>query len=115
MDRGVGLKHLMGVIREFYARLGLREVRFRPSYFPYTEPSAEVDVYLKDLGRWVELGGMGVFRPEVTMPLGVVNPVLAWGLGLERLAIIVYGVEDIRELYRNDLSWIRSVNPIDFR
>jgi phenylalanyl-tRNA synthetase alpha chain len=49
----------MGVIREFYARLGLREVRFRPSYFPYTEPSAEVDVYLKDLGRWVELGGHG--------------------------------------------------------
>jgi phenylalanyl-tRNA synthetase alpha chain len=115
MDKDVGLKHLMGVIKEFYARLGLREVRFRPSYFPYTEPSAEVDVYLKDLGRWVELGGMGVFRPEVTRPLGVVHPVLAWGLGLERLAIIVYGVEDIRELYRNDLSWIRSVNPIDLR
>ena len=115
MDKDVGLKHLMGVIKEFYARLGLREVRFRPSYFPYTEPSAEVDVYLKDLGRWVELGGMGVFRPEVTRPLGVEHPVLAWGLGLERLAIIVYGVEDIRELYRNDLNWIRSVNPIDLR
>ncbi len=115
MDRRVGLKHLMGVIREFYARLGLKEVRFRPSYFPYTEPSAEVDVYLKELGRWVELGGMGVFRPEVTRPLGVEHPVLAWGLGLERLAIIVYGVEDIRELYRNDLSWIRSVKPIDLR
>jgi phenylalanyl-tRNA synthetase, alpha subunit (EC 6.1.1.20) len=115
MDRGVGLKHLMGVIKEFYARLGLREVRFRPSYFPYTEPSAEVDVYLKELGKWVELGGMGVFRPEVTRPLGVEHPVLAWGLGLERLAIIIYGVEDIRELYRNDLSWIRSVVPIDLR
>ncbi|MEM1954572.1 MAG: phenylalanine--tRNA ligase subunit alpha [Nitrososphaerota archaeon] len=115
MDRGVGLRHLMGVIREFYSRLGLRDVRFRPSYFPYTEPSAEVDVYLKDLGRWVELGGMGVFRPEVTRPLGVVHPVLAWGLGLERLAIIIYGVEDIRELYRNDLSWIRSVDPFAWR
>ena len=115
MDRDVGLKHLMGVIREFYARLGLKDVRFRPSYFPYTEPSAEVDVYLKELGKWVELGGMGVFRPEVTRPLGVEHPVLAWGLGLERLAIIIYGVEDIRELYRNDLSWIRSVVPIDLR
>ncbi|MCS7094227.1 MAG: phenylalanine--tRNA ligase subunit alpha, partial [Thaumarchaeota archaeon] len=77
MDRGVGFRHLMGIIKEFYARLGLREVRFRPSYFPYTEPSAEVDVYFRDLGKWVELGGMGVFRPEVTRPLGVQHPVLA--------------------------------------
>ncbi|MEN3047275.1 MAG: phenylalanine--tRNA ligase subunit alpha [Candidatus Caldarchaeales archaeon] len=115
MDRGVGMRHLMGTIREFYARLGLKEVRFRPSYFPYTEPSAEVDVYFEDLGRWVELGGMGVFRPEVTRPLGVEHPVLAWGLGLERLALILHGLEDIRTFYLNDLSWIRSANPFVVR
>ncbi|MCS7117498.1 MAG: hypothetical protein NZ957_01750, partial [Thaumarchaeota archaeon] len=82
------------------------------SYFPYTEPSAEVDVYFRDLGKWVELGGMGVFRPEVTRPLGVQHPVLAWGLGLERLALILHRLEDIRTFYLNDLSWIRSANPL---
>jgi phenylalanyl-tRNA synthetase alpha chain len=103
------LRHLMGIIKEFYMRLGIKNVRFRPSYFPYTEPSAEVEVSLGESGQWTELGGMGIFRPEVTRPLGVKYPVLAWGLGLERLAMAVFKLNDIRELYRNDLSWIRSV------
>ncbi|MEM2294235.1 MAG: phenylalanine--tRNA ligase subunit alpha [Nitrososphaerota archaeon] len=113
MDKSVTLRHLMGIIKEFYMRLGIRNVRFRPSYFPYTEPSAEVEVMLGESGRWTELGGMGIFRPEVTRPFGVKYPVLAWGLGLERLAMAVFNLNDIRELYRNDLSWIRSV-PITF-
>jgi phenylalanyl-tRNA synthetase alpha chain len=109
MDKSVTLRHLMGIIKEFYMRLGIKNVRFRPSYFPYTEPSAEVEVLLGESGQWTELGGMGIFRPEVTRPLGVKYPVLAWGLGLERLAMAVFKLNDIRELYRNDLSWIRSV------
>lgn len=109
VDERANFRQLMGVIKEFYSRLGLRQVRFRPSYFPYTEPSAEVEVFLA--GKWLELGGMGIFRPETTHPLGVKHPVLAWGLGLERLAMIIYGVEDIRTFTRNDLNWLRRTSP----
>lgn len=112
VDRNANLRQLMGLIREFYSRMGLKKVRFRPSYFPYTEPSAEVDVYFEGKGSWVELGGMGIFRPEVTLPLGVREPVLAWGLGLERLAILLLDVNDARTLYQNDLRWLQSFNPL---
>lgn len=108
MDKSVCFRDLIGLIREFYSRLGLREVKFRPSYFPYTEPSAEAIVYLKEKNTWLELIGMGIFRPEVTQPLGVKYPVLAWGGGLERLALALYNLEDIRAFYLNDLRWIRS-------
>lgn len=108
MDRGVCFRDLIGLIREFYSRLGLRDVKFRPSYFPYTEPSAEAIVYLREKNTWLELIGMGIFRPEVTLPLGVKYPVLAWGGGLERLALALYDLEDIRLFYLNDLKWIRS-------
>lgn len=112
VDREANFRELMGLIREFYSRLGLRKVRFRPSYFPYTEPSAEVDVFVETRGSWVELGGMGIFRPEVTAPVGVDEPVLAWGLGLERLALLLLDVNDARILYQNDLSWLLSFSPI---
>ncbi len=110
VDEKANFRHLMGIIKEFYARLGLKQVRFRPSYFPYTEPSAEVEVFLT--GKWLELGGMGIFRPETTQPFGVKHPVLAWGLGLERLAMIIYDVEDIRTFTRNDLTWLRRTSPL---
>ncbi|MEM1946576.1 MAG: phenylalanine--tRNA ligase subunit alpha [Candidatus Caldarchaeum sp.] len=110
VEKGANLRMLMGVLKDFYYRLGLREVRFRPSYFPYTEPSMEVEVRLG--GRWLELGGSGIFRPETTHPFGVRDPVLAWGLGLERLAMVIYGVDDIRSFHLNDLKWLRSVSPL---
>ena len=75
---------LIGVLKEFYRRMGFNDVRVRPAYFPYTEPSLEVEVKFGD--KWLELGGAGIFRPEVTAPFGIDCPVLAWGLGLERLA-----------------------------
>jgi phenylalanyl-tRNA synthetase alpha chain len=65
-----------------------------------------VEVLLGD--RWLEMGGAGVFRPEVTAPFGVKDPVLAWGQGLERIAMILYGIDDIRQLYESDLDWLRS-------
>ena len=64
-------------------------------------------VYHEGLGRWVELAGMGIFRPEVTIPLGIKHPVLAWGGGLERLVMLKYGIDDSRKLYENDLDWLR--------
>ncbi|MCL7382981.1 MAG: phenylalanine--tRNA ligase subunit alpha [Thaumarchaeota archaeon] len=112
MDKGVCFRDLIGLIREFYSRLGLKDVKFRPSYFPYTEPSAEAIVYLREKNTWLELIGMGIFRPEVTQPLGVKYPVLAWGGGLERLALALYDLEDIRTFYFNDLRWIRSISNI---
>jgi len=107
VGKGVTLRDLMGTLKTFYARFGLKKVRFWPCYFPYTEPSAEATVYVPKLKRWIELCGMGIFRPEVLAPMGIKYPVLAWGGGLERLAMLELGVDDIRLLYGNRLSWIR--------
>jgi len=109
VGKNVNLRDLMGLQTEFYYKMGLKKVKFWPSFFPYTEPSLQSMVYHERLGKWVELFGMGIFRPEVTMPVGVKNPVLAWGGGLERIAMLRYGLDDVRELYNNKLSWLRSV------
>ncbi len=106
MEEGASFCMLIGVIKEFYSRMGFPEVRFRPSYFPYTEPSLEVEVKFND--KWMELGGAGIFRPEVTAPFGLKWPVLAWGLGLERLVMKRYAIQDMRQLYMGDLEWMRK-------
>ncbi|MDH7593040.1 MAG: phenylalanine--tRNA ligase subunit alpha [Methanomicrobiales archaeon] len=110
MDRGVTFRHLLGILKEFYARMGFEDIRFRPGYFPYTEPSVEPEVWVEGLG-WVELGGAGVFREEVTRPFGIMEPVLAWGLGVSRVAMIRLGLKDLRQLYRSDVDWVRE-SPI---
>ena len=107
MDERVTFSHLLGFLREFYRRLGFTQVRFRPGYFPYTEPSVEPEVFVEGLG-WVELGGAGVFREEVTAPFGIGYPVLAWGLGASRLAMLRLGLKDLRQLYRTDIEWCRE-------
>jgi phenylalanyl-tRNA synthetase alpha chain len=107
MDEGLTFGHLMGYLREFYTRMGFESVRFRPAYFPYTEPSVEPEVYVEELG-WVELGGAGIFREEVTAPFGVSCPVLAWGLGVSRVAMLRMGLLDLRELYQSDIDWVKS-------
>lgn len=107
VGKGVTLRDLMGTLKTFYAKFGLKKVKFWPCYFPYTEPSAEATVYVPKLKRWIELCGMGMFRPEVLVPMGIKYPVLAWGGGLERLAMLQLGLDDIRLLYGNRLSWIR--------
>lgn len=108
MDKGVSFKNLLGCLTEFYHRMGFEEVRFRPGYFPYTEPSVEPEVYIESRGKWVELGGAGVFRKEVTLPLGIKHPVLAWGLGVSRVAMLRLGLKDLRELYLSDIDWLRK-------
>ena len=107
MDKNVTLRDLIGTLKEFYLKLGLKRVEFWPSYFPYTEPSAQATAYVPELKTWIELCGMGIFRPEVVQPFGIKYPVLAWGGGLERLVMLKLGVDDIRFLYKNDLGWIR--------
>jgi len=107
MDEGVGFRHLLGYLKEFYGRMGFESVRFRPGYFPYTEPSVEPEVYVDGLG-WVEMGGAGIFREEVTAPWGIRHPVLAWGLGVSRLAMLKLGLKDLRLLYRSDIELVRE-------
>ncbi len=106
IDESASLVTLFGTLTEFYRKMGAKQVRFRPSYFPYTEPSVEVFANLGRLG-WVEMGGAGVFRQEVVKPFGCRTRVLAWGLGLERVAMMRYGVQDIRKLYWADINWLR--------
>ena len=106
---GISFQNLLGTLKEFYKKLGF-EVRFRPAYFPYTYLSTETEIYLEEKESWIELGGAGMFRPEVLKPLGINQPALAFGLGIERLAMIRYDVEDIRMLYKSDIKWLRELN-----
>jgi len=108
VGKDANLRNLMGIQREFYKRIGITKIKFWPTFFPYTEPSLQTMVYNERLGKWVELFGMGIFRPEVTKPLGITKPVLAWGGGIERIAMLKYGIDDVREFYNNNLSWLRS-------
>ena len=108
-EEKASLPMLITTLRTFYSKMGYSDVRVRPAYFPYTEPSIEVEILWR--GKWLELGGAGIFRPEVTQPLGTDWPVCAWGMGLERLAMLILGLEDIRELYQPDLE-ILSKMPL---
>ena len=109
---GISYQNLLGTLKEFYKKLGF-EVRFRPAYFPYTYLSTECEVYLEEKESWIELGGSGMFRPEVLKPLGINQPALAFGLGIERLAMIRYDVSDIRMLYKSDIKWLRELQLDD--
>jgi phenylalanyl-tRNA synthetase alpha chain len=110
VDPNATLKHLKGYLREFYNKLGFEKVRMRPAHFPYTEPSLEVDVFHPEKKQWIELGGAGIFRPELVKPLlGIDVPVLAWGQGLERGIMGYYQFKDIRHLYNNDIKEIKDV------
>jgi phenylalanyl-tRNA synthetase alpha chain len=106
VSEDVTFNHLLGYLKEFYQRLGFDKVRFRPAYFPYTEMSVEPEVWMPSRKSWIELGGAGMFRPEVTEPLGIECPVLAWGLGLERPAMLALEMDDMRTFYRNDADWL---------
>lgn len=105
----VNFRHHIGFLREFFRRLGFEKSRFRPAYFPYTEMSLEIDVFHPIHKKWIELGGTGIFRPEVVVPLlGKDIPVLAWGIGFDRIIMDYYNIKDMRDLYKNDLKKIRE-------
>ena len=108
VGKDVTLRDLMGLQREFYRKMGLTKIKFWPTFFPYTEPSLQSMVFNEKVNKWIELFGMGIFRPEVTKPLGITRPVLAWGGGIERIAMLKYDLDDVREFYNNNLSWLRS-------
>jgi phenylalanyl-tRNA synthetase alpha chain len=109
IDPNANFRHLLGYIKEFYKKMGFEKIRFRPSYFPYTEPSVEIDAFHPERKIWLELGGAGIFRPEVVIPLlGKNIPVLAWGQGLDRIIMDFYKIQDLREMYSNDIKSLRT-------
>jgi phenylalanyl-tRNA synthetase alpha chain len=108
LGEDINFRTLLGLLNLFAREVAqAKEVKFLPAYFPFTEPSVELHVRHPRLG-WMELGGAGLFRSEVTIPLGVNVPVIAWGLGLDRMAMVALGIHDIRELFTDNLELIRT-------
>jgi len=121
-DRNLGLGHLIGVMKEFFVRVGIDKLRFKPAYNPYTEPSMEVFGFHPQLKKWIEVGNSGVFRPEMLLPMGLPEDVsvVAWGIGLERWAALLYNVRSIKDLFsfqqdiasskRNPVCWLKRAD-----
>jgi phenylalanyl-tRNA synthetase alpha chain len=112
VDPAITFKKLLGLLALFAREIAkAEEIRFAPAYFPFTEPSVELHAKHPRLG-WMELGGAGIFRPEVTEPLNVNVPVIAWGLGVDRMAMLSLGINDIRQLFTHDLDIVRQAKVV---
>ena len=118
IDRDVSLAHLKGTLEYFFSRFfgGEVEVRFRPSFFPFVEPGVEVDMRIempgnKLSGRWIEIMGAGMVHPNVLRDAGI-DPDMyqgfAFGMGIDRLAVLKYGIDDIRSMYNGDLRFVNQ-------
>ena len=112
IDKDINFTHLKGILHDFINTFFEDEMklRFRPSYFPFTEPSAEVDLLSKD-NQWLEILGCGMVHPKVLSNLGIDNEIFngyAFGMGVERLAMLKYGINDIRLFYENDLNFLNQ-------
>jgi phenylalanyl-tRNA synthetase alpha chain len=114
MAENLSVRDLMGTFTEFYEQFGITEIEFKPHYNPYTEPSFELFGTHPKTGDIVEIGNSGIFREEVLQPLGVTCDVMAWGLALERLLMLMYGFEDIRDVHGTlcDLGLLRNTEAV---
>jgi phenylalanyl-tRNA synthetase alpha chain len=109
IDPNANFRHLIGYLKEFAKKMGYDKIRIQPGYFPYTEPSLEGSIWNEERKEWVEVLAAGIFRPEVTIPLlGTKIPVLAWGPGFDRLMTEAHKIKDLRELYKNDINYLRE-------
>lgn len=112
LDENINFRDLLGLLKEFAeVFVGTGNVKFKAGYFPFTEPSVEMFVKHPTLG-WIEIGGAGIFREELTEPFGIEVPVIAWGLGLERFFMARYKINDIRDLFTEDLNKLRAMPKI---
>jgi phenylalanyl-tRNA synthetase alpha chain len=110
VDENANFRQLLGYLKQFFSKMGYDKIRIRPAYFAYTEPSLEIDAWHPVHKKWLELGGAGMFRPEVTIPMfGKHVPVLAWGPGFDRIIMEFFGINDLRDMYRNDLNKLREM------
>lgn len=113
VDLNANFRNLLGYLKQFAEKMGFEKIRFRPAYFPYTEPSVEGDVWNEEKKEWVEYLAAGIFRPEVTEPLlGKPIPVLAWGPGFGRMLMALFSIKDIRELNENNLTKLRDMKTL---
>ncbi len=112
VDESLNFRHLLGILKHFAVEIaGAKKVKFLPDYYPFTEPSVQMSAYHPELG-WVEFGGAGIFREEMSKALGIDAPVIAWGIGIDRLAMFKLGIDDIRYLFSYDLRWLREAKLI---
>ena len=113
IDKNLSFPNLLGTLKKFAIEFaGAKKVRFLPDYYPFTEPSVQMDVWSEKLNKWVEFGGAGIFRPELTETLGIKEPVIAWGLGIDRMFMQKIGSRDIRELFADNIAWLRKQGAI---
>jgi len=104
----LNFRNLLGILEMFGKEFaGAKEVKFLCDYYPFTEPSVQLSAKHPELG-WIEFAGAGIFREELTKPLGVDYPVIAWGVGVDRLAMFKLGIKDVRQLFSTDLKWLRE-------
>jgi len=109
LGKDLNFRHLLSLLTDFCKRIaGTDKIKFLPGYFPFTEPSVEGFVYHPKMKKWIEILPGGIFRPEVTKPFGIKVPVLAWGIGLDRLFMIKENITDIRKLFSYDINWLRE-------
>lgn len=113
IEENLNFGHLKGLLKMFAEEFAeTDQIKITPGYFPFTEPSAELHAKHPDLG-WIELGGSGILRPEVVKPLvGKEIPVLAWGIGIDRIAMFKLGINDIRQLFSHDLGFLRNAKVV---
>jgi phenylalanyl-tRNA synthetase alpha chain len=114
-DRGLSLGHLIGLFKEFFSRIGISNLKFKPAYNPYTEPSMEIFGYHPGLQKWIEIGNSGIFRPEMVLPMGLPEDVrvIAWGLSVERPTMLLYGINKIQDLFGAKMDVQKhKVNPV---
>jgi phenylalanyl-tRNA synthetase alpha chain len=105
----LNLRHLLGLLKEFAKKIaGTDKIKFVPAYFPFTEPSVQAMIFHQKLNKWIEAMPGGIFRPEVTAPFGIKVPVLAWGIGIDRLFMVRNNITDIRQLFSQDINWLRE-------
>lgn len=108
---GLTVADLIGYIQEFYKKIGIKKIRLKPTYNPYTEPSLEIQAFSPKLKRWLEVGNSGVFRPETLRPFGITKNIVAWGFGMERMLNLKLEISDIRDLYGayTDIDLLRGI------
>jgi phenylalanyl-tRNA synthetase alpha chain len=113
LNEKANFRKLLGLLKEFAVKItGTDKVRFRPAYFPFTEPSVQGMIWHEGLKKWMEIMPAGIFRPELTVPLGIKVPVLAWGFGVDRLFMVKENITDMRQLFTQDLKLLRDSKVI---
>lgn len=109
IGKKVNFRQLLSLLADFATEIaGVKKIKFVPGYFPFTEPSVEGHIYFEKLKKWLEVLPAGIFRPELTKPLGIKVPVIAWGIGIDRLFMLKYRITDIRYLFSQDLKWLKG-------